>query len=124
MQGQSCLRNRTVYIYTSPSFCSTCLLFLQYSEKADEKKSDQSSTASSNGPPQANMKVCEGANIYKTGSDPELQEDSAYPDWLWAIGKPPPAHTELSPDTKQYWRRLNKTKAHERNILKKQSAGR
>lgn len=90
-----------------------------------EKKSDSASASSgSGGPPQANMKVCEGANIYKTGADPEIKEDSAYPDWLWEIAKPPPSYTQLSPDTKQYWRRLNKTKAHERNLLKKQLAGR
>lgn len=70
------------------------------------------------------MEVCEGANIYKTGSDPEIKEDSAYPDWLWGIAEPPPSYTQLSPDTKRYWRRLNKTKAHERNLLEKQSAGR
>ena len=76
------------------------------------------------GPPQANMEVCEGANIYKTGSDPVLKEDAAYPDWLWSIGEPPLSHTQLASDTKQFWRRRNKSQAHERNIIQKQSAGR
>ena len=89
-----------------------------------EKSGSESASSRGSGPPQANMEVCEGANIYKTGSDPEIKEDSAYPDWLWGIAEPPPSYTQLSPDTKRYWRRLNKTKAHERNLLEKQSAGR
>ena len=69
------------------------------------------------------MDVCVGANIYKNGEDPVLKEDSAYPDWLWTLldsSKTP--LEDILPDTKQYWRRVNKHNAHERNTLKKQSA--
>lgn len=66
------------------------------------------------------MDVCKGANIYKTGEDPPIKDDSEYPDWLWALLEPKKSYTELSPDTKQYWRRYNKQKAHERNALKQQ----
>ena len=64
-----------------------------------------------------NMEVCAGANIYKTGEDPAIKEDSEYPDWLWGLLEPKKSHDELSPDSKQYWRRYNKHKAHERNAM-------
>lgn len=64
--------------------------------------------------------VCRGVNIYKNGEDPMLKEDSQYPDWLWNLLEPKKSYEELSPDTKQYWRRHNKCKAHEHNELRKQ----
>ena len=76
------------------------------------------------GPPKANMEVCEGANIYKTGSDPSLKEDAAYPNWLWTITDLAHSHNDLPEDTRQYWRRLSKFKAHERNTIQKQSGNR
>ncbi|KAK9833222.1 hypothetical protein WJX74_010821 [Apatococcus lobatus] len=33
----------------------------------------------------SDSKTVPGLNIKKSGSDPELKEDSAYPDWLWAL---------------------------------------
>lgn len=76
------------------------------------------------GTPKANMEVCEGANIYKTGSDPPLKEDAAYPKWLWTIADSVPSHNDLPEDSRQHWRRLNKFKAHERNTIQKQSGNR
>ena len=64
------------------------------------------------------MEVCRGANVYKNGDDPPIREPSEYPSWLWSLLA---ESQDLSPDTKQYWRRLNKSKAHERNMLKRQS---
>ena len=85
------------------------------------KKAKDSGTT---GPPQANMEVCEGANIYKTGSDPLLKENSAYPSWLWTITEPLPSQRELSMDIRRHRRRLNKIKAHERNTIQKQTGNR
>ena len=67
-----------------------------------------------------NMDVCVGANITKGGADPVLKEDSEYPKWLWELLEPVKSYKELDPSTKQYWRRYNKQKAHERNTLRKQ----
>lgn len=85
---------------------------------------DKKSDSISSGPPQANMEVCEGANIFKTGSDPVLKDDSAYPSWLWSITDTTASHTEMSPEDKHFWRRANKIKAHERNLLQEQSSNR
>lgn len=70
------------------------------------------------------MDVCEGANIYKTGSDPPLRKDSTYPSWLWTIADSAVSHNEFSQDDKRYWRRMNKVKAHEKNTLQKQASNR
>lgn len=67
-----------------------------------------------------NMDVCVGANITKGGADPVLKEDSEYPEWLWELLEPVKSYKELDPGTKQYWRRYNKQKAHERNAQTKQ----
>ena len=67
--------------------------------------------------------VCNGVNILKSGSDPLLKPDSEYPDWLWGLaefGEAPKSPSELDTDSRQYWRRLNKVKAHEQNDLRKQ----
>lgn len=67
--------------------------------------------------------VCNGVNIFKTGSDPPLKPDSEYPDWLWELmggADTPKKPSELPQGSKEYWKRYNKTKAHERNELQKQ----
>ncbi|CAD0250782.1 unnamed protein product [Spodoptera exigua] len=58
--------------------------------------------------------VC-GSNIYTTGEDVKLQEDGAYPAWLWElrVGRAPALH-ELAPDSKRYWLRV-RTAAMRRN---------
>lgn len=97
------------------------LLLKGKSDGGDKRKGEESSSL---GPPQANMTVCEGANIFKTGSDPPLKEDSAYPSWLWTIADSVPSYVDLPQDSKQHWRRLNKVKAHERNTIQKQAGNR
>ncbi len=67
--------------------------------------------------------VCNGINILKTGSDPPLRPDAEYPDWLWGLidgANTPPKPSQLSQDSKEYWRRYNKVKAHKNNELQKQ----
>ncbi|GAB0088535.1 mitochondrial ribosomal protein L54 [Sergentomyia squamirostris] len=58
--------------------------------------------------------VC-GSNIYKTGEDIKLKDDSEYPEWLWTLHTGPPKPLEeLDPNTKAYWRRVRKL-GHRRN---------
>ncbi|XP_003387208.1 PREDICTED: 54S ribosomal protein L37, mitochondrial-like [Amphimedon queenslandica] len=57
--------------------------------------------------------VCQGANYYTHGSDPELKDDSEYPDWLWTLLDPP------AEDSKTYHRQQKKAKARLRNKLMK-----
>ena len=64
--------------------------------------------------------VCNGLNYFKTGEDPPIREDSEYPEWLWKLLEPVKSYKELSPDTKQYWRRFNKVKARQNNFASKQ----
>ncbi len=64
--------------------------------------------------------VCAGLNYFKTGEDPPIRDDSEYPAWLWDILQPVKSYKELSPDSKMYWRRLNKHKARENNLRSKQ----
>ena len=35
----------------------------------------------------ANARTIPGLNIKKSGSDPELKDDSEYPDWIWNLSK-------------------------------------
>lgn len=65
-------------------------------------------------------RVCAGLNYFQTGEDPPIRDDSEYPDWLANIIEPVKSYKELSPDTKQYWRRFNKVKARENNFASKQ----
>lgn len=44
-----------------------------------------------------------------------LREDSEYPEWLWELLEPKTPLSELTPNTKQYWRRQRKEMARERN---------
>ncbi|XP_053311913.1 39S ribosomal protein L54, mitochondrial [Spea bombifrons] len=61
-----------------------------------------------------------GVNIYKTGPDVKLKEDSEYPEWLFQIDLgPPKTLDELSPDTPQYWRLLRKMHMWRNNRLAK-----
>ena len=64
---------------------------------------------------------CCGANIYTTGTDPQLKPDSEYPEWLWSLRleRGAPDLSELDPDTYQYWRRLRKTTLRQNNKLMK-----
>ena len=62
--------------------------------------------------------VCAGLNYFKTGEDPPIRADEEYPDWLPSILEPVKSHKELSPDSKKYWRRLNKQKAREKISIK------
>ncbi|XP_057655837.1 39S ribosomal protein L54, mitochondrial [Diorhabda carinulata] len=63
--------------------------------------------------------VC-GTNIYKTGEDVILKENSEYPDWLWSIRLgPPPTLEELDPDSKEYWRKIRKMGMRRNNQMAK-----
>lgn len=65
-------------------------------------------------------KVCSGLNYFQNGEDPPIRDDSDYPDWLRGILEPVKSPEELSPDSKAYWRRLNKQKARKNNFISKQ----
>mmetsp|Transcript_22187 Transcript_22187/g.48707 ORF Transcript_22187/g.48707 Transcript_22187/m.48707 type:complete len:133 (-) Transcript_22187:381-779(-) len=41
------------------------------------------------------LKVATGINILKSGNDPALGPNEAYPDWLWKLGEPSPNLAEL-----------------------------
>ncbi|CAH2098537.1 unnamed protein product [Euphydryas editha] len=62
--------------------------------------------------------VC-GSNIYVTGEDVKLKDDSEYPEWLWSLhtGKPPSIE-ELDPNTKQYWLRVRAAGMRRNNRLR------
>ncbi|XP_021196420.2 large ribosomal subunit protein mL54 [Helicoverpa armigera] len=62
--------------------------------------------------------VC-GSNIYTTGEDIKVQEDSAYPAWLWSlpVGRAPPL-AELSPLDKRYWLRVRAAGMRRNNKLR------
>lgn len=86
-------------------------------EGTGKKKAAAAKTEEAVGTPKTDLsRVCAGL-AYRGGEDPVLKDDSDYPDWLWSIldtGK------ELTPDDKLYWRRLNKQKARDNNLLRKQ----
>ncbi|KAK7116698.1 hypothetical protein V1264_002331 [Littorina saxatilis] len=64
-------------------------------------------------------RFCCGANIYTTGTDPELKPDSEYPEWLWELrlDRQPPDLSELNPEDYSYWRRLRKMAIRQNNKL-------
>ncbi|KAJ8708530.1 hypothetical protein PYW07_010655 [Mythimna separata] len=63
-------------------------------------------------------RVC-GSNIYTTGEDVKLQEDSAYPAWLWSLNTgPAPRLAELDPSTKRYWLRVRTAAIRRNNKLR------
>ncbi len=89
---------------------------------ATSKKNKEDSTNITNSSGPLDPTVCNGVNILKNGSDPPIKPDSEYPEWLWGLiegAETPKTPSKLSPDTKQYWRRLNKVKAHDGNELQK-----
>ncbi|KAJ8708884.1 hypothetical protein PYW08_010266 [Mythimna loreyi] len=62
--------------------------------------------------------VC-GSNIYTSGEDVKLQEDSAYPAWLWTLNVgPAPRLSELDPSTKRYWLRVRTAGMRRNNKLR------
>jgi large subunit ribosomal protein L54 len=48
-----------------------------------------------------------GSNIFKTGEDIQIKDDSEYPDWIWTARIDRfPLLEELDPNTKEYWELL------------------
>lgn len=66
--------------------------------------------------PELNMKTCQGLNIHTSGEDPQILEESHYPDWLWNVLDSP---DNLTPDDKRYWSRLRKARLRANNNLLK-----
>ncbi|KAM5193289.1 large ribosomal subunit protein mL54 [Mantella aurantiaca] len=61
-----------------------------------------------------------GLNIYKTGADVQLKEDTEYPEWLFQLDLgPPKTLEELSPETSQYWKLVRKLHMWRNNRLAK-----
>eukprot|EP01135_Chromosphaera_perkinsii_P000176 Nk52_evm1s35 gene=Nk52_evmTU1s35 len=64
--------------------------------------------------------VVKGANIYVTGSDPEIKPDSEYPEWVWSLADPPKTKDDFDPVTdKRYWKKLKKEQLRKKNLLRK-----
>ncbi|XP_068624169.1 large ribosomal subunit protein mL54 [Battus philenor] len=62
--------------------------------------------------------VC-GSNIYLTGEDVKIKDDSEYPDWLWSLNTgAPPKIEDLDPNTKEYWLRVRAAGMKRNNRLK------
>ncbi|CAG9792273.1 unnamed protein product [Diatraea saccharalis] len=62
--------------------------------------------------------VC-GSNIYTTGEDIKLKEDSEYPEWLWSLNTgAPPRIQDLDPNSKQYWIRVRAAGMKRNNKLR------
>ncbi|XP_063834250.1 large ribosomal subunit protein mL54 [Ostrinia nubilalis] len=62
--------------------------------------------------------VC-GSNIYTTGEDVKLKDDSEYPSWLWTLRTgAPPRLDELDPNSKRYWLRVRAAGMRRNNRLK------
>ena len=64
-------------------------------------------------------KFCCGANIFSSGSDPEIKPDSEYPEWLWELrtDRKPPDLSELEENDNQYWRRLRNLTIKRKNRM-------
>ncbi|XP_006663931.1 54S ribosomal protein L37, mitochondrial [Oryza brachyantha] len=67
-----------------------------------------------------------GANILKEGSDPKLQPDSEYPEWLWHLLDKRPMLSELRrkdsktlpyEDLKRFVKLVNRARIKEQNAL-------
>jgi large subunit ribosomal protein L54 len=67
-----------------------------------------------------------GANILKEGSDPKIQPDSEYPDWLWHLLDKRPVLSELRrkdpktlpyEDLKRFVKLDNRSRIKEKNAL-------
>ncbi|KPJ03881.1 PREDICTED: 39S ribosomal protein L54, mitochondrial [Papilio xuthus] len=61
--------------------------------------------------------VC-GSNIYITGEDVKLKDDSEYPEWLWTLDWAPKKLDELDPNSKAYWQRVRAAGMRRNNRLK------
>ncbi|XP_052749457.1 39S ribosomal protein L54, mitochondrial [Galleria mellonella] len=61
--------------------------------------------------------VC-GSNIYTTGEDIKLKDDSEYPEWLWTLRLKPVPIEELDPSTKEYWLRVRAAGMKRNNKLR------
>lgn len=49
-----------------------------------------------------------GSNIYKTGEDIKIKDDSEYPDWIWTMRlEGHPNLDDLDPNEHQYWEQLD-----------------
>lgn len=66
--------------------------------------------------PELNMNICQGLNIHTSGEDPQILEESHYPNWLWTLLDSP---DNLTPDDKRYWSRLRKARIRANNSLLK-----
>lgn len=66
-------------------------------------------------------KFVSGSNIYKTGEDVKIKDDSEYPDWLWTVPLHEVKLEELDPETHEYWAKLEELalKRRQANINKK-----
>ena len=54
------------------------------------------------------VNYCCGANYEKDGEPIKLKPDEEYPDWVWKLRLNLPARlTDLDPNTKEYWERLD-----------------
>ncbi|XP_069820640.1 large ribosomal subunit protein mL54 [Dendropsophus ebraccatus] len=61
-----------------------------------------------------------GVNIYKSGSDVKLKDDSQYPEWLFQVDlRPPKSLEERCPQTTEYWKLLRKLHMWRTNRLAK-----
>ncbi|XP_053620498.1 large ribosomal subunit protein mL54 isoform X2 [Plodia interpunctella] len=61
--------------------------------------------------------VC-GSNIYTTGEDVKIKDDSEYPEWLWELRTVPAKLEELDPGSKRYWLRVRAAGMRRNNMLK------
>ncbi|KAL0810660.1 hypothetical protein ABMA28_009996 [Loxostege sticticalis] len=62
--------------------------------------------------------VC-GSNIYTTGEDVKIKDDSEYPPWLWSLNTgAAPRIEELDPASKRYWLRVRAAGMRRNNRLR------
>ncbi|XP_059056067.1 large ribosomal subunit protein mL54 [Achroia grisella] len=61
--------------------------------------------------------VC-GSNIYTTGEDVKIKDDSEYPEWLWTLRTEPVPIEQLDPNTKEYWLRVRAAGMKRNNKLR------
>jgi len=101
------------YVINLSRYC-VCFLF---AAKAAKKGSKGVNVKPIGEVPELNMTVCRGLNIYNSGEDPKIQDESQYPEWLWTLLDP--ADT-LTPEDKRYWRRIRKARIRSTNQLLKQ----
>jgi len=103
-----------------PMILASCIVFVIYlnlivCSTAKSKVTKKDLTAPRE-VPELNMETCQGLNIYNTGEDPQILEESHYPTWLWSLLD---SSDNLTPDDKRYWSRLRKAKLRANNNLLK-----